>query len=89
MGSSGKDISDDSDRYERLCKQYGEVEGALYSIHYDWLHEVHKKTTILTYEQYRKVVEINLLTRSIERKETELATLKKELIDLMNDIDDN
>lgn len=75
-------IADDEDDYISLCSRYNEKPQDLYSVHYDWINDLHDGKTQLPYDKYLKISSKKTLKRKIELKEDEIKRLKKEIKDL-------
>ena len=56
MGSILSAIYDDEERYESLCKKFGEKEQELYSDHYNWIIKFNRGETNLSFEEYKRIV---------------------------------
>lgn len=85
MGCSFSAISDDEDRYERLCKEYGEKEDpdGPYCNHARWLRLRDQGKCTITFEEFDKQEKLNKAFDKIKKAREELAKAQTEYEELL------
>jgi hypothetical protein len=85
MSDSRKAISEDEDDYILLCKKHGEPNrGGVYSRHNEWLKELDRGNTNLTFEEYDFVIRRRVASTRLSDIDLKIEELKKEKQDLEN-----